>query len=376
MIMLNYLNYRLFSEKIAQQGNLEETWKCDGSSVEGMKKSSAIVIISDKKKNFDTISRATQNALDYRLEFCWDKSSKSNPEDEFDMTKIGRGSFGVVYKAVHKPTGFILCIKVLTEGDEKARKTIDQEIMTLQKLSHSCITAYYGSCNVKDTVWIMMEFCAGGSLEDLLVKLKAKNDQFSEMALKYLILEITKGITYLHNKKHVHRDLKPGNLLLTSKGELKVADFGTAKEVDVATVCNTAAGGNTAVLDSFVGKAPEVVDDQVKYGRKADIWSLGMVILNIADTDHYFSVGNVGVMRIVDALLDPASNFTFRKNPDRWSKELKDFTKQCLQRDPKYRATADNVLHHSYLSDVLDDASKKTAAFQEFQKYFNDYRNK
>jgi serine/threonine protein kinase len=175
------------------------------------------------------------------------------PEDLFELLEqLGKGSYGAVYKARHRPSGTIVAVKVipLSGEDEEGLEDIRREIAVLQECVHPNVVRYFGSFMGNEYLWIVMEHCGGGSVRDIL---SASNRPLREAQIAYLCGETLKGLVYLHSIFKVHRDIKCSNILLTESGGVKLADFGVA-----AQLTRTMSKRNT-----FIGTphwmAPEVI---------------------------------------------------------------------------------------------------------------------
>jgi len=170
-------------------------------------------------------------------------------------------------------------------------------------------------------------------------------------------------------KKVIHRDLKPGNLLVNSQGKIKLADFGASAELEVT---NAITAGNTQKLHEYAGTlayvAPEVVaGEESTYGRKVDIWSLGMTAIHIADRDYAFS--GVKVFFIVDQLGDPSINFSVRKTKERWSPQFLNFLELCLTRSYPDRPSANQMAKHPWIRMFDFEAGSELFRLSILQKY-------
>lgn len=179
------------------------------------------------------------------------------------LNELGKGSYGAVYKARDLLTSELVAVKVisLTEGEE-GYEEIRGEIGMLQQCNHPNVVRYLGSFQGEDYLWIVMEYCGGGSVADLM---NITDEALEEQQIAYICREALKGLTYLHSIFKVHRDIKGGNILLTEQGEVKLGDFGVA-----AQLTRTMSKRNT-----FIGTphwmAPEVIQENRYDGKVCDI---------------------------------------------------------------------------------------------------------
>ncbi|EFW99785.1 ste20-like serine/threonine-protein [Grosmannia clavigera kw1407] len=282
----------------------------------------------------------------------YDRSSGSaDPEQLYTKEYcIGGGSFGKVFKGVDKRTGQAVAIKVIDiESAEDEVEDIIQEIAILSELRSPYVTKYYGSYAKGAELWIVMEFCAGGSCADLM-----KPGLIGEDYIAIIVRELLLGLDYLHADKKLHRDIKAANVLLSSNGQVKLADFGVSGQLSA-----TMTKKNTFVGTPF-WMAPEVIK-QSGYDHKADIWSLGITALELANGEPPYA--DIHPMKVL---------FLIPKNPPprldgNFTKSFKDFIEVCLRRDPKERPTARDLLRHpfirrakktSYLTELIERHSR------------------
>eukprot|EP00210_Caulerpa_lentillifera_P000168 g163.t1 len=199
-----------------------------------------------------------------------------------------------------------------------------------------------------DSLWIVMEYCGGGSVADICSTL---NSNLEEKFIQYICAETLKGLEFLHSRGIVHRDIKCGNILLTDGGEIKLADFGVA-----AKLTSTLTKRNT-----FIGTphwmAPEVIQHN-RYDGKVDIWALGISAIEMAEIEP--PRFNVHPMRVIFMISnDPAPTLT---ETDKWSATFHNFLEQALIKDPNMRSSAAHLMQHRFI--VRYSANAKTELFQ------------
>nr|AFY97674.1 hpo protein [Macrostomum lignano] len=264
-----------------------------------------------------------------------DEASLAKPPDEVFsiVSKLGKGSYGSVYKAEHMATGHTLAIKKVPVDTDL--QEIIKEISIMQQCDSPYIVKYYGSYFKDADLWIIMEYCGAGSVSDIM-RLRGKT--LSEMEIATVLAYTLKGLEYLHQRRKIHRDIKAGNILLNSQGQAKLADFGVAGQLT-----DTMAKRNT-VIGTPYWMAPEVIQE-IGYNYSADIWSLGITAIEMADGKPPY--GDIHPMRALFMIpTKPPPSF---RNPNKWSQEFIDFVSQCLIKNPADRPSSERLLQHEFI---------------------------
>jgi len=190
--------------------------------------------------------------------------------DLYDLEEIGGGNFGKVYKA--KLNHLDVAIKQLYDiDDEFMFKYIEREMALLKEMRHPNIVKFLGLCKSDEgDIFIVTEFVPGGDLRHIL---KDKNFPLPWKLRISIAMDLAKALQYLHSQGIIHRDVKSNNLLVEEDWTIKVCDFGFARDIDKSTESMTLCG-----TDEWM--APEVALGE-KYDAKADVFSFGMVIVEL-----------------------------------------------------------------------------------------------
>lgn len=275
------------------------------------------------------------------------------------LAMLGEGSFGSVYRARHKETGNIVAVKIIPNAGDAGdhsdghhqnseAEKIMSEIDILARCDSPFVVGYH-ECFIKKPerrfqtpeMWIVMEFCEGGSMYDMIEAGLDMHRGFvmSEECIRAACASIVLGLEYLHGVENIcHRDIKCGNVLLTNEGHVKLADFGVSAELN-----NTISRRKTVVGSPF-WMAPEVIQEN-SYDGKADVWSLGITAIEMAEGKPPYA--NFNPLRAIFVI--PSRPAPTLADPDNWSPEMLDFIRCCLQKDPSQRYDSARLSSHPFV---------------------------
>ncbi|XP_010260485.1 PREDICTED: serine/threonine-protein kinase dst1 [Nelumbo nucifera] len=307
-------------------------------AVESMQAIGELGFGKQKKGNFSSQGEDSwQHPCKISVSSIPDSVTREDPSTKYELlNELGKGSYGAVYKARDLRTSELVAIKVisLSEGEE-GYEEIRGEIEMLQQCSHPNVVRYLGSYQGEEYLWIVMEYCGGGSVADLM---NTTEEPLEEHQIAYICREALKGLSYLHSIFKVHRDIKGGNILLTEQGEVKLGDFGVA-----AQLTRTMSKRNT-----FIGTphwmAPEVIQES-RYDGKVDVWALGVSAIEMAEGLPPRST--VHPMRVLFMIsIEPAPML---EDKEKWSLVFHDFVAKCLTKEPRLRPTATEMLKHKFI---------------------------
>lgn len=274
---------------------------------------------------------------------------QSGPSRWIKGTFIGSGSFGTVYLGMNSVTGELMAVKQVEmpsgnkETEQKKQTMIDaleREMNLLRDLQHENIVQYLGSNSEGNFLNIFLEYVPGGSVATMLTNYGA----FEESLIRNFVRQILNGLRYLHERSIIHRDIKGANVLVDNKGGIKISDFGISKKIEARLL--TAENNRVSLQGSVYWMAPEVVK-QTSYTLKADIWSLGCLIVEMFTGTHPFP--EFSQMQAIFKIGTSATPTI----PAECSDEAKEFLRQTFEIDFYKRPTAEELLNHPFLKPLL-----------------------
>ncbi|KAF4981073.1 hypothetical protein FZEAL_3049 [Fusarium zealandicum] len=280
------------------------------------------------------------------------KAGKDPPQYRLSEL-IGKGSFGRVYKATSVTTNQLVAVKIIDieESDTVNPKLADtysdllKEINALQLLSESGaknINHVIDALPVGQSMWMITEYCAGGSVATLMKPTSPGGLQ--EKWIISILREVAEAIYWVHGQGIIHRDIKCANILVTEIGDVQLCDFG------VAGVIETKFDKRSTVIGTPHWMAPELFDSSASYGTEVDIWAFGAMVYEIASGLPPNVVAGMDFSRLGSYLKQHIP----RLDGDRYSQGLKDLVAYCLVDDPKMRPTIEQLQRHKYIHNTQD----------------------
>ncbi|ORC92017.1 putative p21-activated kinase 3 [Trypanosoma theileri] len=266
--------------------------------------------------------------------------TKGDPHQLYsNWEKLDSGSQGEVFKAKRKSDGSEVAIKRITiKRVRKELSALLKEMTLLKALRHPNIVTLHECYKKEKDLFLTMELMDGGKLADLLDPIEGPRVKFTEIQLSTIMREVLLALQCLHHAKCMHRDVKSDNILLSSRGEVKLGDFG------LATLVSAPKGTRRTVVGTPYWMAPEVASGK-PYNIKADIWSAGILFIELCD-------GKPPLMGIhpVRALLKVCTGPPpVMKSAKKWSETCQEFAKYLLVKDPVERPSVDDALKHPFI---------------------------
>jgi fused-like protein len=247
---------------------------------------------------------------------------------------VGEGSFGKVFRGRRKFTGQFVALKFVSKAgkSDAELRALRQEIAILRQLDHENIILLLDFFETPRDIVVVTEYAPHGELLNIL-----KDDaSLAEPTVRAIAAQLAGALHYLHSRRIMHRDMKPQNVLVSSNGVIKLADFGFARALSASTVLLTSIKGTPLYM------APEIYQDR-RYDPSADAWGLGVMLFELATGTPPFYAPTLPALRKLIVASEPV------RYPDSLSREARSFLELLLVRDPARRAGWDEILRHPWI---------------------------
>lgn len=262
-------------------------------------------------------------------------NEKDDPLSHYELRQfLGQGTFGTVFVAEDKKTRETVAIKKIAVGDIDVVELKKKFSMVRECLCHYMVKLQCSYLR-KGELWLVMEYCDGGSVKDIMHSIKRTLD---EDQISVICRHALRGLNYMHKNKMIHCGVRARNILACSQGRVKLAGMGVWMKLPATHAQRIIKSNNSYWM------SPELIKEDA-YTKKTDIWSLGIAAIEMAEGEPpYHNINPISAMSIIES--KPASGLT---EPDLWSAEFNSFVKMCLHVDPKHRPTTFELLAHPFV---------------------------
>jgi serine/threonine protein kinase len=328
----------------------------------------------------DIIKVNNRRVVSYRLPSIYKKVNNNigNKLEDFEILQVlGSGSFGFVAKVKSKINLEIYALKKNNINclNEIQRKKLKNEIIFLKKLDHPNVCGCLGTFEQDGCYYIIMKLFSNKDLFQYLYSNQSMEQYIKEENLWDIFNQCLSGLSYLHGKGIIHRDIKPGNILMNDDGNLQIGDFGISLVMDKNNASFFTSDPQEQRELLFIDNkeqvgTPNFVAPEIEYHRsydqKSDVYSMGICFYGLTFYELPYRDG-----KFMDDLFINNNNYSY---------ELRDIIFQMIQIDKSNRATSGNVytlFKKYYIKKYVKNSGIYSVvqclfSFQNFKDYFTD----
>nr|XP_019008079.1 STE/STE7 protein kinase [Kwoniella pini CBS 10737]OCF46860.1 STE/STE7 protein kinase [Kwoniella pini CBS 10737] len=268
-------------------------------------------------------------------------SFKINMDEIEVLGELGKGNYGSVHKVFHRPTNVEMAMKeIRLELDESKLNGIIMELDILHRAVAPEIVEFFGAFTIESCVYYCMEYMDAGSLDTLT----GAQERVPEDVLRRITAGMIRGLKFLKDELQImHRDVKPTNVLINKKGEVKLCDFGVSGQLE-KSLAKTNIGCQSYMAPERIKS--ETVNQNPTYTVSSDVWSVGLSIIELAKGCYPYPPETYSN---VFAQLQAIVNGAAPTLPPGYSNDANDFVAKCLMKDPNQRPTYAQLLQHPFL---------------------------
>ncbi|KAG1238037.1 hypothetical protein G6F35_000519 [Rhizopus arrhizus] len=265
----------------------------------------------------------------------------TNPESIYtDFALIAEGESGPMFVAKHVATDRTVAIKKISKSASLKLSKIRNELITMKMSRHPNVVEFITSYVTKDEIWVVMEYMDVALSDILSIEIDCDGNQIrlEECVIARITRDILRALTRIHKLNRIHRDIRSDNILLNSRGEVKLTDFGQCAQLTKLQP------KRNSIVGTPYWMAPELIKGQY-YDDKVDIWSLGILLVEMAQNNPPY----VELPPLKALYLIASNGIPPLQEPERWSDEFKDFLQLCITLDPAQRPDANTLLRHPFI---------------------------
>lgn len=268
------------------------------------------------------------------------------------LEDCGKGVSATVYRAYCKPLDEVVAVKKMNlETVQSNLDEIVHEAQLMKNYNHPNVLPLYTSFVEGSDLWMVMPFISGGSVLHIIKY--AHPEGLEELVISTIMRDVLKALDYVHRQGGIHRDIKAGNILVDKDGSVKLADFGVATTMDRSGSWGHDKGTRMTFVGTPCWMAPEVMEQTAGYDNAADIWSFGIAMLEMAHGHAPFA--KYPPMKVLLMTLQNPPPSLEDKGKKHFSKAMRDVVTRCLQKDPRSRPTAAQLLEHKFFKQAKDE---------------------